>query len=207
MLDTLLAFDPATLAAFAAAALVLYLTPGSDMMFAIASGAAGGPRAGLAAAGGIGLGILAHVLMAAAGLAALIAAHPAAYDAIRWAGAAYLVWLAVQAWRADPAAPTARGRAQVWRAFRSGFATNILNPKVALFVLAFLPQFTDPAIGPVWRQIVVLGLMLAAGGLVAKGAYGIFAGIAAARLRRGTALLNRLAALVFGGLAARLALG
>ena len=205
MIDTLLAFDLATLAAFMGASVVLYLTPGADMMFTIASGAAGGPRAGLAAAAGISLGVLAHTALAAAGLAALILAYPAAYDAIRWAGAAYLAFLAWQMWRADPRIEAVAGRAMVWRAFRRGFVTNILNPKVGLFVMAFLPQFTDPANGPVWQQIVWLGLILATGGIVADGAYGVFAGYLADRVRKGAGTMNKLAALVFGGLAIRLA--
>lgn len=205
MIETLMAFEAATLIAFMGAAVILYLTPGADMMFTIASGAAGGPKAGLAAAAGISLGVLVHVIMAAAGLAALIIAYPAAYDAIRWAGVAYLVYLATQMWRADPHVEAVSANAVVWRAFRRGFMTNILNPKVALFVVAFLPQFTDPASGPIWQQILWLGLLLASGGIVADGAYGVYAGYMAERIRRGAGVMNKLAALVFGGLAARLA--
>lgn len=205
MIETLLAFETSTLVAFMGAAFILYLTPGADMMFTIASGAAGGPKAGLAAAAGISLGVLAHVGMAAAGLAALILAYPAAYDVIRWAGVAYLVFLALQMWRADPTIESVSGNAMMWRAFRRGFLTNILNPKVGLFVLAFLPQFTDPVNGPIWQQILWLGLMLFVGGFIFDGAYGVFAGYLADRIRRSVGVMNKLAALVFGGLAARLA--
>lgn len=204
MIATLIALDPVTIAAFMGAALVLYLTPGADMMFTVASGIAGGPRAGLAAAAGISLGVLAHTAIAAAGLAAVLIAYPAAYDAIRYAGAAYLAVLAWQSWRDTGTAADRRGRADVARAFRRGFLTNVLNPKVALFVLAFLPQFTDPAIGPVWQQILWLGLFLAIGGIVTDGAYGLFAGALADRLKRSSATMNKITAILFGGLAARL---
>lgn len=206
MMQTFLAMDPLVLLAFMGAAMVLYLTPGPDMMFTIASGMAGGPRAGLAAAFGICTGVLVHVGLAAAGLAALIAASPGMLDVIRWAGAAYLAWLAWESWTAPDAQIERRGRAQIWRAARRGFVTNILNPKVGLFVLAFLPQFTDPAIGPVWHQILILGVFLFVGGLVTDGLYGLFAGAMAARVRRSAKLLNRVCAVIFGGLAARLAL-
>lgn len=205
MIETLLSFEISTLIAFMGASVVLYLTPGADMMFTIASGAAGGPRVGLAAAAGISLGVMTHVAIAVAGVAALILAYPAAYDAIRWVGVAYLVFLAVQMWRADPTIEEVSGSAAIWRAFRRGFLTNILNPKVALFVIAFLPQFTDPANGPIWQQIVWLGVFLVAGGFIFDGAYGVFAGYLANRIRRSAGVMNKLAALIFGGLAARLA--
>ncbi len=207
MITTLLAMDPWTIAAFMGAAGLLYLTPGADMMFTLASGMSGGPKAGLAAAVGISLGVVFHVTLAAAGLAALLLTYPTAYDAIRWLGAAYLVVLAVQSWRAAAAPEPMRGRAQIWRAFRRGFLTNVTNPKVALFVLAFLPQFTSPGAGPVWQQIIWLGLMLATGGILTDGAYGVFAGVMANRLRRASGIMHKISAFVFGGLAARLAIG
>lgn len=206
MIDTLLAMSPLTITAFMGAAVLLYLTPGADMMFTLASGMSGGPKAGLSAAVGVALGVLAHVSMAAAGLAALILAYPAAYDAIRYVGAAYLVFLAFQSWRAQGDLAARKGRANIWRAFRRGFLTNILNPKVALFVLAFLPQFTDPEVGPIWQQILWLGLFLGVGGILSDGAYGVFAGVMADRLRRSSRIMHRISAIVFGGLAARLAL-
>ncbi|NOX73005.1 MAG: LysE family translocator [Alphaproteobacteria bacterium] len=205
MIDTLSAMDPVTIAAFLGAAVLLYLTPGADMMFTLASGISGGPKAGLAAAAGISLGVLVHVSLAAAGLAALLLAYPAAYDAIRYLGAAYLAFLAWQSWTARDDLAQRKGRADVWRAFRRGFVTNILNPKVALFVLAFLPQFTDPVIGPVWQQIVWLGLLLGVGGILTDGAYGVFAGVMAARLKRASKVMNKISAVVFGGLAIRIA--
>ncbi len=206
MLETLFAMDPWTLATFVGASFLLYLTPGADMMFTIASGVAGGPRAGLAAAVGIALGVMVHVSMAAAGLAVLIAANPALLDLIRYAGAAYLAFLAWQSWTDRGHLDKARGRRNVWRAFRRGFVTNILNPKVALFILAFLPQFIDPAVGPAWHQIVILGGILGIGGLLTDGAYGLLAGVMAERVRRSARAMNRVSAVIFGGLAARIAL-
>ena len=206
MLETLFAMDPWTIATFIGASTLLYLTPGADMMFTIASGVAGGPRAGLAAAAGISMGVMFHVVAAAAGLAVLVAASPAMLDGVRYAGAAYLAYLAYASWTADPDLEKRKGRAQVWRAFRRGFLTNIMNPKVILFILAFLPQFTNPAIGPVWHQIVILGVILGIGGILTDGAYGVFAGLAAERVRKSARTMNKVAAVVFGGLAARLAI-
>jgi threonine/homoserine/homoserine lactone efflux protein len=206
MLDTLLAMDPWTIATFIGASFLLYLTPGADMMFTIASGVAGGPRAGLAAAAGISLGIIFHVFAAAAGLAVLVATSPAMLDGVRYAGAAYLAYLAYASWTADPDIENRKGRSDVRRAFRRGFLTNIMNPKVILFILAFLPQFTDPSIGPVWHQIIILGVILGMGGILTDGAYGVFAGLAAERVRKSAGTMNRISAIIFGGLAARLAI-
>ncbi len=206
MLDTLFTIDPWTYATFIGASVVLYLTPGADMMFILASSLAGGPRAGLAAAVGVACGVLVHVAMAAVGLAALVTANPALLDVIRYAGAAYLAWLAWASWRDPGHLAQSRGRKSIARAFRRGFLTNILNPKVALFILAFLPQFIDPAAGPVWQQIVILGLILALGGVITDGAYGVAAGYMAERVRRSTRVMSRISAVIFGGLAARLAI-
>ncbi len=206
MLETLFAMDPWTFATFVGASFLLYLTPGADMMFTIASGVAGGPRAGLAAAVGIALGVMVHVTLAAAGLAVLIAANPALLNLIRYAGAAYLAFLAWQAWTDRGHLSKAEGRRDIWRAFRRGFLTNILNPKVALFILAFLPQFIDPAAGPAWHQIVILGFILGLGGILTDGTYGVLAGVMAERVRRSAGVMNKVSAVIFGGLAARIAL-
>jgi threonine/homoserine/homoserine lactone efflux protein len=204
MLETFAAMEWVTIATFMGAAIILYLTPGADLMFTLATGITGGPRAGLAAAVGISMGVLVHVATAALGLAVLLLTYPAAYSAIKYLGAAYLLFLAIQSWRSDGELKSGRGSHDMWRAFRRGFLTNILNPKVALFVLAFLPQFTDPAIGPVWHQIIILGLMLATGGVITDGAFGIFAGLMAHRLKSMATVMNKVAAIVFGGLAVKL---
>lgn len=199
-------FDPVTLAAFLAASVALYLTPGADMLFISASGAAGGKRVGIAAALGVSIGSLFHTVIAVLGVAALIQASETAFGVLRYAGAAYLVYLAVVTWRAPPPEAGAEGSRSVWRAFRRGALTNILNPKVSVFVLAFLPQFADPAAGPVWLQIAILGAIFSFASIPFNCGYGALAGIFAERLRRAGRWMNRLSALVFGGLAARLAL-
>lgn len=204
MWEVLTGFDPAVLEAFIAAGLLLNITPGADFVFVSASGIAGGPRMGMAAALGINLGIAVHVVMAAAGVSALIIAFPWAYDAIRYLGAAYLMWLAVQAWRSTGELGEGRAAQSVWRAVRRGFVTNVLNPKTALFIFAFIPQFTDPAIGPVWMQILILGVIFMVFGAAFSLCLGAAAGAFAQALRAKTKLLNRISAVMFGGLAARL---
>jgi len=207
MIETFLNMPLTVLATFALAGVILNLTPGADVMFATASGLAGGPRAGAAAGVGVGAGGALHVALAAAGLSALIAAAPLALDAIRYAGAAYLLWLAVKSWRAGPPEPGTARRLAPARAFRQGFLTNALNPKVILFILAFLPQFTDPSRGPVWQQIVLLGAIFTVTGTAITAGYGAGAGWLGAALSRRLGLLNKLAALVFGGLALRMVAG
>lgn len=204
MWEVLSGFDPEVLAAFVAAGLLLNITPGADFVFVSASGIGGGPRIGMAAALGISLGIAVHVIMAAAGLSVLLMAHPGAYDAIRYLGALYLAWMAWQAWRSAGTLGQGSGARGLWRAVRRGFLTNVLNPKTALFIFAFIPQFTDPAIGPIGLQILVLGMIFLGFGLIFSLFLGAAAGAFARGLRARSRLLNRISALMFGGLAARL---
>ena len=204
MWEVLTGFDPAVLVAFIAAGLLLNVTPGADFVLVSASGISGGPMTGMAAALGISLGIAVHVIMAAAGLSALLAASPLAYDAIRYLGAAYLMWMAWQAWCRTGAPGAGQAARNLWRAARRGFLTNLLNPKTALFIFAFIPQFTNPAIGPVGAQILVLGMIFLGFGLFFSLCLGALAGHFAQVLRARSRLLNRLSALMFGGLAARL---
>ncbi|MGL4281259.1 MAG: LysE family translocator [Albidovulum sp.] len=203
MWDLLQTYPTTELLAFMAAGLALNLTPGADVMFATASGLRGGPKAGMAAGLGVGLGGALHVSLAALGLSALIAAHPAALTAIRWIGAAYLLWLAVASWRSGPAEAQG-GALSVTAAIRRGFLANALNPKVILFILAFLPQFTNPEWGPVWQQIVLLGAIFTVTGTLITMAYGALAGALGQRLVRRMSILNKLAGVMFAGLAARL---
>lgn len=192
------------LATFVLAGLVLNLTPGQDVMFATASGLSGGPRAGAAAGAGVALGCMVHVGLAAAGLAALIAAHPAALEAIRWGGAAYLLWLAWRSWTAPTAMDAGRGAVTAAAALRRGFLGNLLNPKTIVFILAFLPQFVDPARGPVATQILLLGTIFSVTGMVVTAGFGYAAGMASRQIGARLAILNKVAAMVFAGLAARL---
>ena len=207
MWEVLTSFDPALLAAFVAAGLLLNLTPGVDFVYITGSGLSGGPRIGMAAATGVCLGVGVHVLAAAGGVSALLLAYPAAYGAVRLAGAAWLGWLAVRAWRAGAAPPQrAEGGRSAAQAIARGFLTNVLNPKTALFIFAFVPQFTDPATGPVWVQIVLLGAVFMVNSLLFTLALGAGAGWLASGLSARAGLINKITAIVFGGLAARLIL-
>ena len=199
--------DPLTLAAFVPAALALNLTPGADMMFCLAQGMRGGPRPAVAASAGISAGSMANVALAGLGLGALVGSLPGLFDAIRWAGIASLLWLALRTLRAPlGAAGTAAVRPA--RAFRDGFLVNISNPKVILFILAFIPQFVDPARGAIFGQFVIFGSVIAIGGFVINAAVGLGAGglgRAMARDLRVERVLRLASASVFGLLAAKLA--
>ncbi len=201
--------DLQTLIVFIPAALALNLTPGADMLFCLGRGMGGGPRAGIAASLGIATGSLIHSLLAALGLAALLAANPALFEVLRWAGIAYLVWLAVQALRQAPGSVRARAMpGSAWRAWRDGIVVNLLNPKIAVFVLAFIPQFVDPARGSTFLQFLILGAILNIGGTVINAAIGAFAGSLGrwlTRSRRAARALQVASATIFLGLAARLA--
>jgi threonine/homoserine/homoserine lactone efflux protein len=202
--DTLAAFPAESLLAFMAGALVLNLAPGQDVFFASACGIQNGPRAGALAGLGVGLGVVCHVIMATVGLGALVAAHPGALGAIKYAGAAYLLWLAWKSWRAGAGEARARPAASRLDIIRRGALSNLLNPKPVLFLLAFLPQFTAPAYGPVWQQILGLGLMFALSGTLVTMGYGILAGHAGHVIGRRLGIVNRVAAVMFAGLALRL---
>lgn len=206
MFDILTLVPPAELAAFLAAGVILNLTPGADVMFATASGLQGGPRSGAVAGLGVGFGGLFHVGLAVVGVSALLAASPVALTALKGAGAAYLLYLAVKSWRAGAAA-SGRGEAAPGAALWRGFVTNALNPKVALFILSLLPQFTDPARGPVWQQILILGLLFTATGTIITMGYGVLAGHAGQVLGRHMGALNKLAAVLYAALALRIVRG
>lgn len=198
--------DPILLAAFIPAALALNLTPGADMMFCLGQGLRSGPIAAMAANAGIATGAFIHVVLAALGLGAIVATYPAAFEIIRWLGVAYLLWLA---WRTLQSGPVATDvpHTPASRAFRDGLLVNLTNPKVILFVLALLPQFTNPAL-PLLPQFLVLGVVLSIGGLVINGLVGVFAGSLGQRLARSAAVstwLGRISASIFVCLALRLA--
>ena len=202
--ETLANIPLAQLATFVAGGLMLNVAPGQDVFFASACGIQGGPRAGALAGFGVGLGVLMHVTLATVGLGAVVAAHPEALRAIRYAGAAYLLWLAWKSWRAGPADPSARGSVRAWNIIRRGFLSNALNPKPVLFLLAFLPQFTNSAWGPIWQQILGLGLIFTLTGTLVTMGYGVVAGYAGHVIGRRLGLINKIAALMFAGLAIRL---
>lgn len=207
--------DMALLVGFAAAAFVLSIAPGPDMMFIVAHAATGGRRGGLVAAAGMSTGVVGHTLAVAFGLGAVIQAAPAALDAVRVVGALFLVYLAVSTWRASRShqenPPEPRNQS-LGRVYAMAALTNLANPKVVLFYLAFLPQFLTAGAGswPVTVQLLTLGAVLLVVGLAVDALVGVLAGTLSERLLwRGSAFrrwLDRMAAVVFGGLAARIAL-
>jgi len=199
--------DPIVLLAFLPAALALNLTPGADMLFCLAQGTRGGAPSALAASAGISTGAMIHVTIAGLGLGAVIARYPVAFDLIRYAGVAYLVWLAVRTLR-SPIGVSDRVVAYPRRAFRDGLIVNLTNPKVVLFILAFVPQFVDPT-KAVLPQFLVLGSMIALGGFLVNGAVGVFAGGIGRQIARNPVVervLRMVTATIFGALAVRLAL-
>ncbi len=204
--------DLASLWPFFLAALALNLTPGADMTYVIARSATQGRLAGVAASFGIAGGSVVHTALAAFGVSAVLAHSETAFVAVKAAGAAYLLYLAWKAFTnsgSGRVAAAALPRVSLWRLFAEGMLTNILNPKVALFILAFLPQFVDPQAGPVWLQIIVLGTLFNISGTSINCIVSFSAAAAAGLLRGSTGIsrwLNRLSALVFVGLAIRLAL-
>ncbi|GAO38452.1 putative amino acid transporter [Sphingomonas changbaiensis NBRC 104936] len=194
-------------AAFAAAGLALNVVPGADMTFVIAAGARGGRRAGAIAALGIGAGTLGHIVAAVLGLSALLMSSQALFEALKLVGAAYLLYVAVGLLRAPK--PEAKAVAAPARLFRTAALINLTNPKVALFFLAFLPQFVDPAAQAPALQILCLGLWFDLVGTLVNAVIGVGAAGTAVRLGRipwfGRAA-RWCAATLLGGLAIQLAL-
>lgn len=203
--------DFATLALFTAACAVLTATPGPDMLLIASRSMGQGRAAGFMTYAGIATGSYLQALAAAYGLSQLFLLVPAAYDALRWVGAAYLAWLAWKTLRSPATlfAPTAdTARFPLRQIFLQGLLTNLLNPKMALFMLALLPQFLNPEAGSLLLQVVVLASILNFMGLIANGVVIL----TASRLGRAIASRPHLAlwpqrilGVVFGGLALRLA--
>lgn len=198
--------DPLTLVAFVPAAFALNLTPGADMMFCLGQGLRSGPRAAIAASAGISVGGMVHVTLAGVGLGAVIAAVPWSFDVIRWIGVAYLLYLAFRALRQTGVDRDTTPPMTIARAFGAGFIVNLTNPKVILFVLAFVPQFVVPEAGPVLAQFLIFGAVLAVGGFLVNGAVGVFAGGIGRRFARGGRALGWITSAIFITLAARLAI-
>ena len=205
--------DPQLYALFLTAALVLTLAPGPDTMFVLGAGLGGGARSGLLASAGVMTGLLVHLTLALVGVSALIAASPLAFDALRWAGAAYLIWigapLVVRAWRDRHVAVASEPAPPSTRLYWQGLTTNILNPKVAIFYVAFLPQFVAPERGATPLQLLLLGLTHWLMGLPYLCAVALASGSTAAWLRSSPATrraLDAISGLVFVGLAVRLVL-
>ena len=195
---------------FVVAGLALNIVPGADMTFVIAAAARGGRRDGTIAALGIGAGTFAHILGAVLGLSAILASSQTAFNLIKWVGAVYLLWIAFSLLRSGGASEEAGSRpvGSGWRLFRAATLVNILNPKVALFFLAFLPQFVDPHAAVPALQILSLGLWFDFAGTLVNIAVALVAAGTAARLRdvRWIGRAARwIAATAMGGLAVQLA--
>jgi threonine/homoserine/homoserine lactone efflux protein len=203
--------DTNTLLLFMMAALALNVTPGPDMLYVVARSVGEGRAAGVISSLGIAAGSLVHTLAVALGLAGLLRAVPIAFEIVKWVGAAYLIWLGVRALRTrgsatEHAAVTPASRRAI---FGQGMLTNVLNPKVALFFLAFLPQFVDPERGSVALQIIALGLLFNTSGTIVNVLVAVLASGAGAWSRRRfgeSPLLRRVTGVLFIGLGVRLAL-
>ncbi|MEU4701007.1 LysE family translocator [Nonomuraea dietziae] len=198
---------------FTVTTIVAMITPGPDMLFVLGCGMRGGPRAGLLATAGVATSEAVHVAVAAAGLAALFEAVPLAFTVVRVLGAVYLVYLGVQMIRqrkgVESELPVAGdGRMSGRRAFTSGMVTNLLNPKMVTFTIAFLPQFIDPRLGQVWLQFAILGAILILLEFVVDGTVGVLAGRIGGWLRHRHAVRRRVDVATGGlfiGLGVRLA--
>lgn len=206
---------------FLTAALLVNLTPGPDMLFVAGSSAVHGRRGGVLAAFGVGAGCLLHVALAAVGLSALLAASATAFTLVKWVGAAYLVWVGISMLRTrGPTEASTVGepeatppRAGGSRVFWQGAWTNALNPKVALFFLAFLPQFIEPGAPQQALSFLALGLVFTVGGVVVN----VGVAVLTHRVRQGLAgrsgsagfgaWLQRAAGALFVGLGLKLAFG
>lgn len=191
---------------------VAMISPGPDMLFVLGCGMRGGPRAGLLATAGVATSEIVHITLAAAGLSAFFAAALAAFTALRITGGAYLIYLGVQAIRhrgedhAEPGGPTDEFPGRV--AYLRGLLTNLVNPKMVTFTIAFLPQFVDPRLGQVWLQFAILGAVFITLEFVVDGAVGVLAGRIGRWLSRRQQARRRLdvaTGSVFIGLGVRLA--
>ena len=181
--------DAATYGLFVVAALALLLVPGPAVVYVVARSVEGGRSAGLVSVLGVELGTLVHVAFAAAGLSAILASSATAFAVVKWLGVAYLVWLGLQRLLArDDSGEASAASVEpepLARVFGQSVLVQVLNPKVALFFLAFLPQqFVDPSRGAAWTQVVVLGATLAALGLLTDGLYALLGGTAGGWLKR-----------------------
>jgi len=194
---------------FMTAALLLNLTPGNDMMFVLGQSLKGGPKRGIAASFGIATGSLVHLCLVALGLAVVLKENPMLFEAIRWAGVAYLLWIA---WKTltstGPAQFSVDVKGNALRAWRDGTLVNLLNPKVIVFMFAFLPPFIRPENGSPLLQLFILGMVFNVGGTAVNVMVALLSGgigrrlATSARVARGFAYAS---SAVFVALALRLA--
>jgi threonine/homoserine/homoserine lactone efflux protein len=178
--------DASTFALFVAAALVLLVVPGPSVLYIVARSIEGGRTAGLVSVLGVQTGAILHIAFATLGLSAILASSAVAFSVVKWLGAAYLVWLGLRQifGRDEGDDEVAVGPARLSRVFSQGVLVNTLNPKTALFFLAFLPQFVDPSRGAAWTQILLLGATFVILALCSDGLYALLSGTAGGWLRR-----------------------
>jgi threonine/homoserine/homoserine lactone efflux protein len=184
--------DPTLWSLFVAASVVLLLTPGPAVLYIVARSVQQGRAAGLVSVLGIHLGTIVHIGAAVVGLSALVLSSALAFAIVKYVGAAYLVWIGIRTLlaREQEMAAAAPAVAPLRGVFRDGFVVNLLNPKTAIFFLAFLPQFVDPGRGAPHAQILVLGLTFMALGIVSDGLLALAAGSAGDFLRRSQRFLR-----------------
>jgi len=182
--------DPPAIGLFVVAALALLLVPGPAVLYVVTRSVQQGRRAGLVSVLGIHVGTLAHITAATLGLSALVLSSAVAFTAVKVAGAAYLIGLGLWTLLARRAETEVAlgGERNLRRAFAQGIVVNVLNPKTALFFLAFLPQFVDPDRGAVWPQVAVLGVVFVSVAVLSDLTYALVSDAIAGRIRRtGTA--------------------
>jgi threonine/homoserine/homoserine lactone efflux protein len=194
--------DTGHLTLFITATLVLLAIPGPAVLYIVAQSVEHGRRAGLTAVGGIHVGSLVHVAAATVGLSALLVSSAVAFSAVKFVGALYLIYLGVQRLRGRDSGdgPEVSRELDMRRVFRQGIVVNILNPKTALFFLAFLPQFVHPEAGSPAVQIVLFGLTLLVLGLTSDMIYAFTAGALGHRLARRARTLRHFSGVVYLGL-------
>jgi threonine/homoserine/homoserine lactone efflux protein len=196
---------------FVGAALLLLVVPGPSVLYIVTQSVSHGRRAGIVSVAGITTGTLVHIAAATVGLSALLASSAVAFDVVKYLGAAYLIAVGIRrlvGWERG-AGPQTRDTRDLGRLYRQGIVVNTLNPKTALFFLAFLPQFVDPGRGTPWLQILALGLLFAALGFLSDGVWALVAGTLGERLRgsrRFPAVQRYVSGSVFVGLGAVAAL-
>lgn len=199
--------DSTSMWLFGLAALALLVIPGPAVLYIVFQSAEQGRRVGLASVAGVHLGTLVHVAAASAGLSALIVASSLAFSVVKYAGAAYLVYLGIRKLlQREVETLFEREHEPLRRAFVRGMIVNALNPKTALFFLAFLPQFVAPDRGGVWSQALVLGFVFVGLGLITDSLYALAAGTVGGLLRRRRNALRYGSGLVFIALGATAAL-
>jgi threonine/homoserine/homoserine lactone efflux protein len=201
--------EKAAFLAFLIAAFALNIAPGPDMLYVIGRSVGQGRKAGIVSSLGVFVGCWVHILAAAFGIAALLRSSPVAFNVVRYAGAAYLIYLGIRMLAQKTKLVSQQLKAEsLTSIFRQGAITNVLNPKVAMFFLAFLPQFIDPQRGSVALQIVVLGLIFNVGGTLVNLTVACAGGTLGELLRRNQSmarLQRRFTELIFVGLGLRLA--